>query len=76
MSWGNTAPTFNAVMLLSALQRGDQQNGVKAARKGSILIGIVVFLGGALILTVYLGVGATRSGRHGRQVTGPAFGRP
>ncbi|HEX8034124.1 MAG TPA: hypothetical protein VF510_09765 [Ktedonobacterales bacterium] len=54
---GNTAPTLNAVMLLNALQQDDQQSGAKVARKGNLLAGILIFLCGALVLVVYLGVG-------------------
>lgn len=58
MWWGNTAPTFNAVMLLNAVQQGDQQSGANVTRKGNMLAGILIFLCSALVLAVYLGVGA------------------
>lgn len=57
MWWGNTAPTFNAIMLLNALQQGDQQSAVKASRRGKILIGILVFLCGTLVLAAYMAAG-------------------
>ena len=57
MWWGNTVPTFNAIMLLNALQRGDQQSDAKAPRRGNVLVGILVFLCGMLVLATYMAAG-------------------
>ena len=58
MWWGNTAPAFDAITLLNALQQADQQSDTRVARKGSVLFPALVFTLGTLAVAACIGGGA------------------
>ncbi len=57
MWWGGATPAYSVLMLLSALQRSDQQGDVKPVRWGKILVGVLAFLMVTLVIAIYLAAG-------------------
>ncbi len=58
MWWGNTAPAFDVITLLTALQQADQQSDTRVARKRSVLFCALVFTLGTLAVVACIGGGA------------------